>query len=155
MQIQRWQSLLLFIAFVMMGLFSFLSLGTITTSEYSFDFTALGFNVMGEYPEGAKPEGISTWYLFAVSIVTALLPLIAIFSYNKYKLQRTLCLIECLLLACVIIICASLAYYVVDGGVVVWSTMICAPMLSLIAVIMAYNRICADHKTIESIGRIR
>ncbi len=155
MQIQRWQSVLLLIAVILMALFSFMSLGQIQTTDYTFNFTALGLSVEGEYPAGMKPEGISTWYFFAVSLLTAILPLIAIFSFKKFKLQRSLCLIECLLLACVCIICASLAYTVVDGGQVSWSSMICAPFISLIAVIMAYNRIRADHRTLASINRIR
>lgn len=155
MVIQRWQSVLLLIAVIMMALFSFMSLGQLQTDMYTFNFTALGFSVEGEYPAELKPEGISTWYFFAVSLLTAILPLIAIFCYRNYKLQCRLCLIECLLLACVCIIGASLAYTVVDGAEVQWSSLVCAPFISLITVIMAYNRIVADRRAIDSINRIR
>lgn len=155
MVIQRWQSVLLLIAVVLMALFSFMSLGQVQTELYTFNFTALGFCPEGEYPAGEAPECISTWYLFAVSLLTAILPLIAIFSFKHYRLQRRLCLIEALLIACVIIICALLGYQMIDGSEVSWSSMICAPFISLIADIMAYNRICADHRKIADSNRLR
>lgn len=155
MVIQRWQSVLLLIAVVLMSLFSFMSLGQVQTSDITFDFTALGFQPVGEYMPGFEPESISTWYLFVISIVSALIPLIAIFCYKQGRLQRRLCLIECLLLMCVIICAASLAYMSVDGDVVSWSSMVCAPFISLIAVIFAYQRICADHRKIADADRLR
>lgn len=155
MVIQRWQSVLLLIAVILMALFSFMSLGQIQTTDITFNFTALGFAPEGEYPEGMQPDSVSTWYFFAVSLLSAILPLIAIFSFKKYRLQRRLCLVECLILACVIIIAAMLGYMTVDGGSVSWSSLICAPFISLIAVVMAYNRICSDHRKIASADRLR
>lgn len=155
MVIQRWQSVLLLIAVVLMGLFSFLSLGQVQTPDWTFNFTALGF-----YPEG-EPTGdvialpINTWYFFAVSLLSAILPLIAIFTFKQFKLQKNLCLLSVLLIACVIVIGAVLGYQTIDGGNVSWSSMVCAPFISMIAVIMAYNRICADHRKIREADRLR
>jgi hypothetical protein len=43
MVIQRWQSVLLLVAAVAMATFSFLSLGQIQLSDYTLNFTTLGF----------------------------------------------------------------------------------------------------------------
>lgn len=155
MVIQRWQSVLLLIAVVLMGCFTFISLGTIQSPDFTFDFTSCGFYPVGEYTDVQSPESISTWYFFAVSLVSAILPLITIFSYKKFRLQERLCLWECLMLACVILIGAILGYTSIDGADVSWSSLVCAPFISLIAVIMAYQRICADHRKIASANRLR
>ncbi len=155
MIIQRWQSLLLLIAVVLMGMFSFMSLGQVQTADWSFNFTALGFFPEG-IPTGAEvPEPISTWYFFAVSLLSALLPLITIFTYKKYRLQERLCLLSLLIVACVAIVGALLGYQTINGGTVNWSSLVCAPFISIIAEIMAYNRICADHRKIREADRLR
>lgn len=153
MVIQRWQSVLLLCAAIVMGCFSFMSLGQIQTPEVTFNFTALGL-----FPEGVSTSGetlpcTSTWYFFAVSILSALLPLIAIFTFKQYKLQKNLCLLTMLFLACVIAIGAILGY----GGTynVSWTSLVCAPFIALIATIMAYQRIKADHRLLKSADRLR
>lgn len=153
MVIQRWQSVLLLCAAVVMGCFSFMSLGQITTPDFTFNFTALGIYPEGESTGGPVPESISTWYFFAVSLLTALLPLIAIFTFKQYKLQKTLCQINVLLLVCVVCIGAVLSY----GGdySVSWSSLVCAPFIALIATIMAIQRINADHRLLRSADRLR
>lgn len=153
MVIQRWQSILLLCAVVVMACFSFMSLGQIQTPDFTFNFTTLGFYPEGEPTGGNVPEGVSSWYFFAVSILSAILPLIAIFSFNQYKLQKNLCLLTILLLACVICIGAVLGY----GGDynVEWSTLVCAPFIAMLATIMAYQRIKADHRLLKSADRLR
>ena len=150
MVIQRWQSVLLLCAVVVMGCFSFMSLGQLQSPECTYNLTALGM-----CPEG-QPSGyecISTWYFFAVSLVSAILPLIAIFTFKQFKLQKNLCLLALLMLVCVICIGVAIAY----GGDynVQWSSLVCAPFIALIATIMAYQRIVADHRKILSADRLR
>lgn len=138
-----------------MALFSFNSLGQVQAEAVTFNFTSMGFSPEG-IPTGTQiPEGISTWYFFAVSLLTSVLPLIAIFSFKNFRLQRNLCLIETMLLSCVIIIGAVLGYQTIDGAQVAWSAMVCAPFISMIAVIMAYQRIVADHRKIADSMRLR
>ncbi|MDE5663916.1 MAG: DUF4293 domain-containing protein [Muribaculaceae bacterium] len=155
MVIQRWQSVLLLVAVVMMGLFSFLSLGQVQTADYSYNFTALGLCPEGELTSAENPGCISTWYLFAVSLLSALLSLIAIFTFRQFRLQKRLCMITMLLLVCVICVCALVAYNSFDGSDVSWSSMICAPFVALIAVIMAYQRIKADHRLLRAADTLR
>ncbi len=155
MQIQRWQSLFLLIAAIVMGVFSFMSLGQVQAHDFTFNFTALGLCPEGVSTGGETPGCISTWYLFAVAILSALLPLIAIFCYKQYRLQKNLCLLTMLMLACVIIVSAGIAYSSFDGANVEWSSLVCAPFIALIAVIMAFQRIRADHRLLASVDRLR
>lgn len=153
MVIQRWQSVLLLCAAVVMGCFSFMSLGQFTTADYTFNFTALGICPEGIPTGGEVPECISTWYFFAVSLLSTILPLIAIFTFKQFKLQKNLCLLTMLMLVCVICIGAVLGY---TGDMTVsWSSLVCAPFIALIATIMAYQRINSDHKKILSADRLR
>ncbi len=155
MVIQRWQSVLLLIAVVLMGLFSFLSLGQIQTPDFTLNFTALGLSQEGITTGGPIFAGISTWYLFAVSLLSAILPLIAIFSFKSFKLQKSLCLLSVLAIVCVIIAAAILGYQTIDGGQISWDSIVCAPFISLIAVAMAYQRISADQRLIRDSERLR
>lgn len=138
-----------------MGCFSFLSLGQVQTADFSFNFTALGFSPEGEATGAPRPEFVSTWYLFAVSVVSAALSLIAIFTFRNLKLQKRLCLLTVLMIVCVIMTAAILGYNSFDGGEISWSSWICAPFISLIAVIMAWQRISADQRKIRESERLR
>ncbi|MDE7081566.1 MAG: DUF4293 domain-containing protein [Muribaculaceae bacterium] len=155
MVIQRWQSVLLLVAVVMMGLFSFMSLGQVQTADFSYNFTALGLCPEGIPTSGETPECVSTWYLFAVSLLSGLLSLVAIFTFKQYKLQKRMCFLTMLLLCCVICISAIIGYNTIDGASVSWSSIVCAPFISLIAVIMAEQRIVADHRKIQAVDRFR
>lgn len=156
MVIQRWQSVLLFLAAALMASFSFLSLGQIQLPEYSLNFTTLGFCIEGEATNGA-PSGFvaHTWIFFVMSILCALIPLIAIFLFKNLKLQKKLCMFEVLFLLATAVVGAVYGYNTIDGGEISWSSMIIAPLLALIADVMAYNRISADQKLLRSVDRIR
>lgn len=154
MVIQRWQSVLLLIAVVVMACFTFMSLGQVQTQDYTFNFSSCGFYPEG-IPTGSVPEPVSTWYFFALSLLTAILPLIAIFCFKNFKLQTRLCLWTMLLLSCVIIIGAILGYQTIDGGDVAWSSLVCAPFIALTAVCLAYNLICRDWRIIRDSERLR
>lgn len=156
MVIQRWQSLLLLIAVVCMGCFSFLSLGQIQLPDYTLNFTALGFSYEGEAVNGAlSGYAYNTWILFILSILSALMALIAIFTFKNLKLQKRVILIDILLIAVTIGLAAYYGYNGFDNGSISWSSLVCAPFISLVAAVMAYNRICADDRLLRSADRLR
>lgn len=156
MVIQRWQSVLLFIAAVAMFIFTFLSLGQVQLPEYSLNFTTLGFCIEGQ-PAAGQPSGfyMHTWLFFIVSIMCGVLPLINIFLFRNLILQKKICLIEILfLLACISIGCGY-GYCSFNGYSVSWSSLIVAPGIALVATLMAYARIRADQRLLKSADRIR
>lgn len=154
MVIQRWQSVLLLIAVVLMGCFTFLSLGQVQTTDFSFNFTTCGLYPEGE-STGMTAEPITTWYFFAVSLLSTIIPLIAIFTFKNMRLQKRLCMLTLLFLVCVIAIGALLAYQSIDNSSIQWSSLVCAPFISMIAICMAYNRINRDYRLLRDSERIR
>lgn len=153
MVIQRWQSVLLLISVILMGCFSFLSLGQIQTEAVSYNFMSWG--IIPEGNAASEHVSISTWYLTAISLLSAILPLIAIFTYKNLNLQKRLCLLSVVTLICVIIACAILAYQSFSGAEISWSSLICAPFISMVADIMAYQRINKDQRIIRESERLR
>lgn len=156
MVIQRWQSVFLLIATVMMALFTFMSLGQVQLQDYSLNFTTLGFTIEGISTDGA-PSGyyLHTWSFFVVSLLSAIIPFITIFLYKTPGRQLTLCLIEILFMVALVCIGCYLGYYAIDGGEVSWSSIIIAPLLAFIATVMAYNYIKRDIKLLRAADRIR
>ncbi|MDE5795538.1 MAG: DUF4293 domain-containing protein, partial [Muribaculaceae bacterium] len=99
MVIQRWQSVLLLIAAVAMCCFTFMSLGQVQTSEYTLNFTTLGYTYEGVATDG----GVSGYYehtgfLFVLSLVATLLPLVSIFMFKRLSLQVRMCVVAILVL---------------------------------------------------------
>lgn len=155
MVIQRWQSVLLFIAAVMMACFAFMSLGQVHTADFALNFTSLGFCY--EEAVGGASSGwfFHTWYLFIVSILTIVIPLIAIFLYRNLALQMRVCLFEILFIVADMVVCGVTGYNLIDGGSVVWSFTVCAPVVALVAVIMARCLIKRDRERLRAVDRIR
>ena len=157
MVIQRWQSVLLLCAVVLMACFTFLSLGQVQMPDYTLNFTSIGFKIEGISTEGA-PSGyyLHTWPLFTVSLLSALLALVAIFSFKNLRFQKRLCLLELVLLVTVIAMGCVYGYKTISPYSVSWSTLGAgAPLLSFIAVVMAYQRICADDRKLKAADRLR
>lgn len=156
MVIQRWQSVLLLIVAVVMACFTFMSLGQVQFSEYTLNFTTLGFTYEGIATDGA-PTGyqMHTWCFFALSLMCVVLPLIAIFCFKNLRLQKNLCLIEILFLVSTVVTGAIYGYYNYADAQVSWSSLIIAPLLAFVADVMAYNRICKDQRLLRSVDRLR
>lgn len=155
MVIQRWQSVMLLIACVMMACFSFCSLGQIQTESFTFNFTSLGFSSEGQPTGGAQNVDINTWYFFAISIVSAIIPLIAIFCFRNLSLQRRLCLIGLLFVIATAATGLTLGYTTFPDSSIGWSTVIICPLLAAITEIWAYRLIGADDKKIRSVDHFR
>lgn len=156
MVIQRWQSVLLLIAAVCMGFFTFMSLGQVQLTDYTLNFTTCGFSYEGEATNGA-PTGylMQTWGFFVISLLSCILPLINIFCFKNLRLQKRVCLIEVLVLIAVIATGAAYAYTGIDNGQISWSSLVCAPFIALVADIIAFNRISADDRLLKSADRLR
>lgn len=156
MVIQRWQSVMLLLTFALMTCFCIFSLGQVQTEQYTYNFTSVGFSIEGD-PTGGAPAGyqVYTWFLFIVSVMSAIIPLISIFLYRNLRLQKQMCLIDVLFLLAVICIAGLEGYTEFPGYPVSWSSLALAPFLGLILVVMAWRLINKDHKLLQSVDRIR
>ncbi len=157
MVIQRWQSVMLLIAGVMMGIFSFCSLGQIQTEAYTFNVTALGIFREGIATAPDEATGIHTLFLFIVSILSCLLPIVDIFCFKNMRLQKNVAIISALFTAA-----AALITTVTASGFasdfdsnVGWSTFICAPLVAIIGDILAFRLISSDQKKLRAADRLR
>ncbi len=136
MVIQRWQSVFLFLASVMMGIFSFVPFATQVSGEEILQFTPMDAPVY-----------------CTLNLLIALLLLLAIFMFKNIKRQKTVTLVS------VVLMVAS----AVSGGVIVYSggmavdwtggvlLLICSGVLAL----AAYRRIVADERLLRSYDRLR
>ncbi len=157
MVIQRWQSVMLLIAGVMMGIFSFCSLGQIQAADYTFNITSLGICREGIATAPDEATGIGTIYIFVVSILACILPLIDIFCFRNMNLQKKVVLISALFTVAAGVIAAFTASgFASDfGASVAWSSFIGAPLVALIADILAYRLISGDQKKLRAADRLR
>lgn len=145
---------MLLISAVMMGLFSFCSLGQIQGADITVNITALSMTV-----EGTGKTYMPTWYIFVVSLLSALLPLIGIFRYKALKAQRKICM-----LAIVLVMAAMASTWIVanfgvgmEGGVqgIGWSSVVIAPFVAIVALIVAIRCISSDMRKLSGYDRLR
>lgn len=156
MVIQRWQSVLLLVAAVMMGLASFMTLAQVQAPDFTYNFTALGTSVAGEQTGALAPTGVAhSWILFIVTLTGALLPLIDIFLYRNLRLQMRVALVSVLFAVTVCVMVGFGVYDFADGNPVNWNQMGCAPLLALVAEVMGWQRMNADRKRLASAERFR
>lgn len=157
MVIQRWQSVMLLIAGVMMGIFSFCSLGQIQAEDYTFNITALGIAREGIATAPDEAAGISTVILLILSLLAGILPLIDIFCFKNLNLQKKVALVSALFAA----VAGIIAIFTASGFAsdfkadVSWSVFICAPLVALIGDILAYRLITGDQKKLRAADRLR
>lgn len=146
---------MLLVACAVMAVFTFCSLGQVQTFEYTFNFISMGFFSEGQPTGGAHPDDIYTWYFFTVSLMSAILPLLAVFCFKNTKLQKNLCLISILFDVAAAVVGGYLGYCLIDGGTISWSTVIIAPLLSVVALIFAWRMISSDERKLRAVDRFR
>lgn len=138
MVIQRWQSVLLFLAGLSMCLFAFLPLCDIIDKDI---LTIV------------KP--INVLPVFIVSLLTGLLLFIAVFLFRVTHLQKQLSLAGIILNICV---CAATVLYIcnIDAQLgIIWNWSLCLPPVALVLTIWAIARIRHDENILKSYDRIR
>lgn len=153
MVIQRWQSVLLLVAGLMMGLASFCTLAQISAENFTYFFRAYGFNAIGE-ATAQQPAPVYTWMLLIITAVSAICPLIAIFLYKSLRLQMKFTLMCIMLVIASAAVAVITAYQFASGASVDWTQTACAPLIALAAEIMAWNRMNADRRKLASATRI-
>lgn len=157
MVIQRIQSLLLLLSAVVMGVFCFAEIAQISTPDFTFSFDSLGFTYEGE-ATGGSPSGkyTDTWYFFILSLLCMLMPLVAIFLFKNFRLQKQVTIVSILFDIATFCIALLLGYTAIESGTVAWNySVMCAPWLSILSLWLAWRYICRDQKLLSSVDRIR
>ena len=157
MVIQRWQSVYLLVAALLMGFYAFMPIVGFSIDGSGFELSLLGVNNMSAASGAecaATPDipWVLTWPLFAVAILTSLLSLVAIFKFKQMKLQKALCRV-CIILTIALV--ASLLVMVNGWENVRYYFSNCMPILAIIAYVMALRGIISDYKKISDADRLR
>lgn len=155
MVIQRWQSVLLFIAAAVMACFTFIPFGQVTTTDYTFNLSALGFYQAGNPTDGMEPVVIHTWYFFMMSLTTIVLLLLDIFLYSNLRLQMRVCMVCLLFIVADACVGGLLGFTRIEGGQIWWNTVSLCPFIAIFSTVFAYYRMKADYTLLKSADRLR
>lgn len=139
MVIQRIQSVYLLLVAILMGVYSFMDVAMVETTE----------NVKAS---------LSLWNAstvsFILSVLVTILSLITIFKFKHLKLQITLCSINILLIVAQVAVLIG----VLMSGVYVSSNMFlanCMPVIAVIFLFLSISAIVKDKKLLSSYDRLR
>lgn len=157
MVIQRWQSVLLFIAAAVMACFTFIPFGTVSTLDVTYNLTALGFYPQGDSTSVNPPEVIHTWYLFMMCITTIVLLLLDIFLFKNIKFQQKVCMVAILFIIADGCVGGLLGFWSFrqEGFELWWKTNALCPFIALFTTILAYYRMAQDYSLLKSADRFR
>lgn len=155
MVIQRWQSVLLFIAAAVMACFTFIPFGTVTTPDYTFNLTGLGFYEQGDPTNGEPLMVIHTWYFFMLLLTTIVILILDIFLFRNIRLQQRICLVAILFITAACCVAGLLGFRGIEGGSIWWKTTIICPIIALLSSILAYYRMAQDYSLLKSADRLR
>lgn len=140
MVIQRWQSLLLLIAAVLVAVFCF----TPVAQEAAANNGAMLSHTIAEAP-----------VLLIVNILIAVLLLISIFMFNNLRQQRKVTIISMVLIAASIVSTIFLVYNSWPGASFYWFGGILLLCVALVLAIGAYRFMGRDLKLLRSYDRLR
>lgn len=155
MVIQRWQTVLLFIAAAVMACFTFMSLGQVQTPDITLNFTSLGFYQEGEPTNGVAPLEIHTWYFFMLSLTTIVILLIDIFLFKNLRLQQRICQVAILFIVADACVGGLLGFRAIEGYPVSWSTVALCPFIAIFCAVFAYYRMATDYALLKAADRLR
>lgn len=149
--IQRIQSVYLLLVTIILACASFLSLGYFSADNgvTQFPFSPLGLST--------PAETYSTWALFSLLVLSAVLAFLTIFLFKNRPLQLRICIFNALIMLGYI---AALVFFIfklkssLDAGFFLdWK--ICLPVVALILNYLAIRGIGKDEVLVRSYDRIR
>lgn len=136
MVIQRWQSVFLLLAAVMMGIFNFVPFASQAVEAETVSFIPMDAPVY-----------------FVLNILTALLLLLSIFMFKNLKRQKTVILVSVLLMIASAVAGGVIAYG--NSMSVDWGGSVLLLICSVVLALAAYRRVVADERLLKSYDRIR
>lgn len=139
MVIQRWQSVLLLIAVVLMCIFCATPYAQITAAEAA-----------------AQPVYAADAPVFLIlNIVIAVILFIAIFLFKNLKLQMRVTLISIVLIATSMVTCTILMTTKTPDAELIWTGGVVLLLAALICAIYGLRFMRKDHKLLRSYDRLR
>lgn len=146
MVLQRWQSVYLLIAAVLMMVYAFSPIAELTLDSATVEFGMRG-------ADGVENTDYM-WGFFVISVLISLFSVVTIFKYKNLKLQKKMCLIGGCLTAvlltsimAVVMLADCLAYSI--------SAFNAIPVVAIIMFYLADCGISKDQKILSGYDRIR
>lgn len=146
MVIQRWQSVWLLVAAILVALFCFLPMAYVSLQgPETIDSNSATFL----YPS-------DNWVMLIVGLLVALLLVIDIFSFNDTRRQKLMTIVAMVLIA-VLGVCATLMVYGFqgDGATVEWMGSALLLVGAIVFALLAYRGIRHDEKLLKAADRLR
>lgn len=145
MVIQRWQSVWLLIAAILVGLFCVLPMALISGEGQIMDTNSATFM----YPS-------DNWVMLVVGILVTLLLIINIFSFRDTRRQKMMTIVAIVLIA-VLAACACLMVYgfQTEGARAEWMGSILLLGGAIVFALLAYRGIRHDEKLLKAADRLR
>ena len=143
MVIQRWQSVFLLIAAILMGIYSFSPIAAVTVAETTSEVSMLGSGESGYM-----------WGFFGISLLTTLLALVTIFRYKNLKQQKLLCRVGGGI-AAALTVSLMIVLYNLECDVLSVKMTNLMPIISIFMFYFADRGISKDIKILSSYDRIR
>lgn len=140
MVIQRWQSLLLLVAMVLMCIFCCTPWAT-HAAEGVAEATPV---FISEAP-----------VLLVLNIVIAVLLFISIFMFRNLKRQMAVTVLSIILICTSMVTCGILLYTAYSGASFIWTGGVLLLLAALVCVLFAYRFMKKDHKLLTSYDRLR
>ncbi|MDR3261052.1 MAG: DUF4293 domain-containing protein [Tannerella sp.] len=151
--LQRIQTVYLLLIAALTTAMLFLPLAVVQSEGVSYTFDALGLHTVAAQPELAY----STWALFALPVVIALLALLTVFLYKNRILQIRLCLFNAILLVGFYGIFAFFLWNLSAQSDFHFSVRLALsfPFINLILDYLAIRNVGADETLVRSLHRLR
>lgn len=151
--IQRVQTIFLLLSALLMGTMLFVPLAELNNETTSYILSAKGVMTMGEQARSVYPTGS----VFALLVLTAVLPLATIFLYKKRVLQIRCCVFHSMLILGFFLL-FFFYWNLLRSELSVTTTFLftCAvPVVALVLDYMAIRRIRYDENLVRSADRLR
>lgn len=149
--IQRIQTIYLLVASILMAMLSFIPVATVNLSGDIFLLDGTGFMSLDESLFEAK------WGLLFLLILSALIPMIAIFLYNRRVLQMRLTMFSALITLGMVVAFLFYGHQALGGTFEGFKPTYAFsfPIVAVILELLAYRGIAIDHRTIKYADRLR
>lgn len=160
MVIQRWQSVYLLAATILMVLYSFLPIAQFDTGNIIYSLSPLGLKADSNSGLAISQSytAIRLWGLLTLSCLIGILSIITIFLYKRLDLQMKMCVVNIILTLGLIgsfaVMAVVVSHSIGEARLSVHSSN-ALPLCSIILYLMAYRSIKKDRKILNSYDRIR
>ena len=156
--IQRIQSVYLHVAAPLMFSFLFLPFAQFVTPDGMLRFDAASLSPIAGMESSLLSVSVSTWGVFILTALIAVLAVITIFLYKNRPLQAKLCIVNTFFMLTLYIVIFVYGYEFKSdfhAEEISWSVYMIFPLLAMILSCIAYRYINKDEQLVKSYDRIR